>query len=65
MHLARMEFYGYHVFNDNYNDLTPEQAVFIDMGVSKMYNTLFGGDEKDKQKLSKLRGKGIRHRKHF
>jgi len=65
MHYARMEFYGYHVFAEEYGDLTPEQALFIDMGVSKVYNELFGEDEKSKREVSRLRGRSRRPRKHF
>lgn len=65
MHYARMEFYGYHVFNEDYQCLTPEQALFIDMGVSKVYNELFGEDDKSKREFSRLRGKSRRPRKHF
>ncbi len=65
MHYARMEFYGYHVFAEAYGDLTPEQALFIDMGVSKVYNELFGEDEKSKREVSRLRGRSRRPRKHF
>ena len=66
MHYARMEFYGYHVFAERYQDLTPEQALFIDMGVSKVYNELFGEEDgKGKRELSRLRGKSRRRRRHF
>lgn len=55
MHLARMEFIGYHVFSEEYKDLTPDQASFIEFGVMKVYSELFGGDEKDKKEIERLR----------
>lgn len=66
MHYARMEFYGYHVFNADYQELTIEQALFIDMGVSKVYNELFGDDDsKSKREIGRLRSRSRRPRKRF
>lgn len=62
MHLARMEFIGYHVFAEEYKDLTPDQASFIEVGVMKVYSDLFGGNDKDKKEIEKLRRRS-RHRR--
>lgn len=40
-----MEFYGYHVFNDNYFELTPVQSVFLDIGLTDHWSRIFGSDE--------------------
>lgn len=44
-HLIRLEFYGYHVFNEDYYMLTPVQALFLDIGLSQHWNRMFGSDE--------------------
>lgn len=62
MHLARMEFIGYHVFNENYKDLTPDQALFVDYGVMKVYSDMFGGDEKSKKKMEQAKRRSKRYR---
>ena len=58
-----MEFCGYHVFNEDYKELTPEQAMFISNGVIKVYGDLFGGNDGDKKEIERMRRKA--HRKHF
>ena len=60
MHLARMEFIGYHVFNEDYKKLTPDQALFIDYGVMKVYNDMLGGDEKSKREINNVRRRSRR-----
>ena len=61
--MIRMEFYGYHVFSEEYGSLTPEQAVFLDMGLSLHWQRILGGDEDSKREVG--RAKGMRHRKRF
>jgi len=46
-HILRMEFFGYHRWGDNYNDLTQEQALFLDLGLSELYSKMFGGEDKE------------------
>ncbi|WP_323736278.1 hypothetical protein PXD04_10405 [Methanosphaera sp. ISO3-F5] len=57
-----MEFIGYHVFSENYYDLTPDQALFIDYGVMKVYSDMLGGDEKSKKEMDKLRRRSKKYR---
>lgn len=58
-----MEFYGYHVFNADYRMLTEEQALFLDFGLSKLYNDMNNADGKENKELERLKRKS--NRRHF
>ena len=58
-----MEFIGYHVFNEDYRELTPDQAMFIDYGGIKVYSDMLGGDEKSQKDIQKARRRS-RHFRH-
>jgi len=62
-----MEFFGYHRWGTDYNKLTYEQALFLDYGLSKLYQEMNGGTEKDRKELNSFnkRNKGRRLKKHF
>ena len=50
-----MEFYGYHVFSDEYDSLTREQALFLDVGLSLHWQRMFGGDEKTNREVERAK----------
>lgn len=56
-----MEYYGYHVFAEKYEDLTIDQALFLDIGLTKLHNDMNNADDKTKRGMSKVR----RPRKRF
>ncbi len=51
------------MFNEDYKELTPDQAVFIDYGVMKVYSDMLGGDEKSQKDIQKARRRS-RHFRH-
>ena len=59
-----MEYYGYHVFNDDYKQLTEDQALFIDFGLTKLHNDMNSLSDKENKELSRLKRKS-NHIKHF
>lgn len=63
MHLAHMEFIGYHVFAERYGDMTPEQALFVDMGVMKIYSDMLGGDEKSQKEMERMKRRSRHYRR--
>lgn len=58
-----MEYYGYHVFHSEYKMLTEEQALFLDIGLTKLYNDMNGLSDKEERELDRLKSKATR--KHF
>ena len=63
MHLAHMEFMGYHVFHEDYKQLTPDQALFIDYGVMRVWSDMFGGDENSKKEIERIRRRSKSYRR--
>lgn len=51
------------MFNEDYKQLTPDQALFIEYGVLKVYADLFGGDEESKKELERVKRRS-RHFRH-
>ena len=43
--------------------LTEDQAIFLDIGLTKLYNDLNSLDDKESKELKRLQGKA--QRKHF
>lgn len=65
-HMIRMEFYGFHRWGTDYNLLTPEQAIFLDIGLAELYHEMFGGEEQgDKSTRSTFNKRGIRPKRHI
>ena len=58
-----MEYFGYHVFHEEYKMLTEEQALFLDFGLTKLYNDMHSMDDKEGRELKRLQSAA--RRKHF